>query len=92
MSARPDAVTPAVALDEWLAGPFGRLLIEAERTQRAAALEDVFGAQFIQRNPRQVRNDVVCGIEIAVFIHQAWHLAGWQNRFTFGDVHMQANG
>lgn len=48
MSGRPAAVTPAVALEEWLAGPFGRLLIEAERTQLAAALEDVFGAHCIQ--------------------------------------------
>jgi SAM-dependent methyltransferase len=48
MSGSPDAVTPAVALEEWLAGPFGRLLIEAERKELAAALEDVFGAYCIQ--------------------------------------------
>ncbi len=48
MSGSPDAVTSAVALEEWLAGPFGRLLIEAERSHVAAALEDVFGAQCIQ--------------------------------------------
>ncbi len=29
-------------------GPFGRLLIEAERAELAGALEDVFGAHFIQ--------------------------------------------
>ena len=48
MSGRPAAVTPAVALDDWLAGPFGRLLIEAERSQLAGALENVFGTHFIQ--------------------------------------------
>ena len=48
MSGSGDAVNPDVALDEWLAGPFGRLLIEAERTEVAAALEDVFGATFLQ--------------------------------------------
>ncbi len=48
MPVRPDTVSPAAALDAWLAGPYGRLLIEAERTQLAAALEDVFGAHCIQ--------------------------------------------
>ena len=48
MSGRADAVTPAVALDQWLAGPFGRLLIDAERAELAQALENVFGAQCLQ--------------------------------------------
>jgi len=48
MSGSPDAVTPAVALDEWLAGPFGRLLIHEERAHLGLALEDVFGAHCVQ--------------------------------------------
>src|SRR5208282_4897092 len=36
------------ALDAWLAGPLGRLLLAAERRAVAAALEDVFGNQFLQ--------------------------------------------
>ncbi len=48
MTGSPDALTSGPALDAWLAGPFGRLLIEAERRQLAAALEDVFGVHCIQ--------------------------------------------
>jgi SAM-dependent methyltransferase len=48
MSGTSDGVTPAVALDQWLAGPFGRLLIEAEQAHLAVALEDVFGPHFVQ--------------------------------------------
>ena len=48
MSGFPDALTSGPALEEWLSGPFGRLLIEAERQQLAAALEDVFGVHCIQ--------------------------------------------
>lgn len=36
------------ALDTWLDGPLGRLLLNAERREVAAALEDVFGNQFLQ--------------------------------------------
>ena len=38
----------ADALDDWLAGPFGRLLLAAERLEVASALEHVFGNQFLQ--------------------------------------------
>ena len=36
------------ALDAWLAGPLGRTLLAAERAATAAALEQVFGTQFLQ--------------------------------------------
>ena len=36
------------ALDQWLAGPFGRLLVAAEQSEVATALEHVFGNQFVQ--------------------------------------------
>jgi hypothetical protein len=39
---------PASELDAWFDGSFGRLLLAAERTVVAAALEDVFGRQFLQ--------------------------------------------
>ena len=41
-------MSSGAALDEWLAGPFGRLLIDAERRQLSASLEDVFGTHFVQ--------------------------------------------
>ena len=46
MSGSP--IQSADALDDWLAGPFGRLLLAAERSQVATALEQVFGNQFLQ--------------------------------------------
>jgi SAM-dependent methyltransferase len=39
---------PPNALDAWLDGPLGRLLLAAEREQVAASLEDVFGNQLVQ--------------------------------------------
>src|SRR3974390_2431333 len=48
MSGSSDAATAAVPLDEWLAGTFGRLLIEAERNELAAALEAFFGTYCTQ--------------------------------------------
>ena len=39
------ALTP---LDAWFDGPLGRFLLSAERREVAAALEDVFGNQFLQ--------------------------------------------
>ena len=36
------------ALDAWLAGPLGQTLLAAERVAAAAALEQVFGTQFLQ--------------------------------------------
>jgi len=39
---------PPNALDAWLAGPLGRLLLTAEQREVGAALEDVFGNQFLQ--------------------------------------------
>jgi SAM-dependent methyltransferase len=46
--AGPSRAEPPNALDAWLAGPLGRLLLAAERQAVAAALEDVFGNQFVQ--------------------------------------------
>src|SRR5260221_8167478 len=43
----PQGATPT-ALDSWLEAPLGRLLLAAERREVAAALEDVFGNQFVQ--------------------------------------------
>lgn len=46
----PDPRDPpgASALDAWLAGPLGRHLLAVERREVGAALEDVFGNQFLQ--------------------------------------------
>ncbi|MBS0373462.1 MAG: methyltransferase domain-containing protein [Proteobacteria bacterium] len=37
-----------MALDAWLNGPLGRRLLATERREVEAALENVFGAQFVQ--------------------------------------------
>lgn len=49
-SSPPAAAAPAAptALDTWLEGPLGRFLLAAERREVGAALEDVFGNQFLQ--------------------------------------------
>jgi len=39
---------PLSALDAWLGGPLGQVLLAAEREAVAAALEDVFGNQILQ--------------------------------------------
>ena len=47
----PPATRTAAAptpLDSWLDGPLGRLLLSAESREVGAALEDVFGNQFLQ--------------------------------------------
>ena len=56
MTSAPDPRTPlrskapAVpsALDAWLEGPLGQLLLAAETREVARSLEDVFGSQFLQ--------------------------------------------
>jgi SAM-dependent methyltransferase len=51
MSAPSAPSTPPAgsdALDAWLAGPLGSTLLAIERREAAAALEQVFGAQFLQ--------------------------------------------
>jgi hypothetical protein len=46
--AGPTRTAAPNALDAWLAGPLGQLLLAAEQREVAAALEDVFGNQFLQ--------------------------------------------